>query len=390
MSGAVDLAADKPIWLEETWVRQLLSWFVQRLDAPRSRDITRRIDERNVPALYDFGEDVDARWQLIDQELVQRWQVFTVTFARHLQAHEPPYHRAQLRLLPAAEDLLRTWLDRPRIDPEQAAWLAAVEKYAGQFPDSGQALARTRLILPGYSSEQLVAGLAAVGPLLAQQLSLRELSARCFLGNSKVLDQRMDLLRQLYGERAEAICERPLLLTAWAPPGFSQLLIVENQDSFLRLVQQAPARTALLYSGGFRASASRVTASSTQFAFLPGSDAAQFHARWQQPPSGSFFWGDLDYAGMGILRGLRLALPGIEAWQTGYQAMLTALLAGQGHTPDQAGKGRQLDPGCSGCTYTDDHLLPALRTTGRFLDQEGFRPAITSNVSPSVFPAADP
>lgn len=374
MSGAVELAADKPRWLEETWVRQLLSWFVQRLDAPRSRDITRRIDERNVPALYDFGEDVDARWQLIDQELVQRWQVFTVTFPRHLQAHEPPYHRAQLRLLPAAEDLLRTWLDRPRIDPEQAAWLTAVEKYAGQFPDSGQALARTRLILPGYSSEQLVAGLAAVGPLLGQQLSLRELSARCFLGNSKVLDQRVDLLRQLYGERAEAICERPLLLTAWAPPGFSQLLVVENQDSFLRLVQQAPARTALLYSGGFRASASRVTSDGTRFAFLPGSAPVQFHAHWRQPPAGSFFWGDLDYAGMDILRGLRQALPELRAWQPGYQPMLSALQAGQGHTPEQAGKGGQMDPGMSGCAYADSHLLPALRQLCRFIDQEGFMP----------------
>ena len=384
-------ASGRPIWLDdEPWLQELLLWFVARLDGTRSRAITRRINERTVPALYDFQVDTEGRWLLIEQELVSRWQVFVLTPSRGLAPHQQPYENAQLRLRPEAEELLRRWLDRPRIDPDRAAWHAAVEKHANAFVDQGRALLRQRLVLPGYSGEQLVAGLAAVGPLLESNLSLRELSARCLLGNSKVLDQRQDLLRQLFGDRADTIRPRPLLLSAWAPPGFSRLLIIENQDSFLHLVDQAPTRTALLYSGGFRASASRVTSNDTRFAFLPGSDARHFHAHWRQPPAGSFFWGDLDYAGMDILRGLRLALPELEAWQAGYQPMLTALLAGQGHAPEQAGKDRQLDPGRSGCAYADDFLLPALRTTGRFLDQEGFHPASPEQLSSSACPAADP
>lgn len=380
----------RPVWLaDEPWLQELLLWCVARLDGTRSRAVTLRINERTIPALYDFQADSEGRWQLIEQELVNRWQVFVLTRAHRLAPHQQPYEDAQLRLRPEAEALLRHWLDRPRTDPDRAAWQTAVEKHAKAFADQGQALLRQRIVLPGYSSEQVVAGLAAVGPLLERNLSLRELSARCLLGNSKVLDQRLDLLQQLFGDRADAIRPRPLLLTAWAPPDFSRLLIIENQDSFLQLVDQAPPRTALLYSGGFRASASRVTHNATRFAFLPGSDARHFHAHWRQPPAGSFFWGDLDYAGMDILRGLRLALPELQAWQAGYQPMLTALLAGQGHTPDQAGKDRQLDPGRSGCAYADACLLPVLRTTGRFLDQEGFRVS-PEHVSSSAWPAADP
>lgn len=365
-------------WLGEPWVRALLLDLLQRLERPRSRDVTLRINERTLPALFDFSADVDGRWQLIEQELVQRWRVFSVTFDRRLLPHQQPYENAQLRLRADSEELLRQWLGRPRIDPIEAEWLAAIDRHADSFVDRGEALRRQRLTLPGFTGEQVVTALAAIGPLLEQQLSLRELSARIFLGNSKVLDQRMDLLGQLFGERAESIRRRPLLLTAWAPAGFDRLLIVENQDSFLRLVEQAPARTALLFSAGFRASAGRITSTSTRFAFLPGSDAQYFHRQWQYPPAGSFFWGDLDYAGMDILRALRSALPEIRAWRPGYQPMLDALSAGQGHRPEQAGKERQLDPITTGCSYADGQLLPALRTHLRFLDQEGFNPDTAS------------
>src|SRR5690606_8148513 len=120
---------------------------------------------------------------------------------------------------------------------------------------------------------------------------------------------RQELLNKLFAERATLIQPRPLLLTAWAPAGFSQLLIVENQDSFLRLVESPPAGYALLYSGGFRASADRLTSEHTRFAFLPGSDASEFEQQWRSGALPMYFWGDLDFAGMGILKALRSTLP---------------------------------------------------------------------------------
>lgn len=80
------------------------------------------------------------------------------------------------------------------------------------------------------------------------------------------------------------------------------------------------------------------------------------------------FWGDLDYAGIAILKALRLRFPGIEAWQPGYALMLKQLAGG--HRAGDTGKQEQVDPGGSGCPYADRQLLPAMRQQGRFLDQE--------------------
>src|SRR5690606_5604399 len=104
------------------------------------------------------------------------------------------------------------------------------------------------------------------------------------------------------------------------------------------------------------------------------SDAGYFSRHWLDAGIRRFFWGDLDYAGLSILAGLRHSLPDLEAWQPGYQPMLDVLRGGSGHRPDEARKGGQTDPGATGCLYTDRQLLPALRDKGKFLDQEGFAP----------------
>ena len=206
---------------------------------------------------------------------------------------------------------------------------------------------------------------------LDQQRTLREISARCFQGDSKFLDQRLELLQRLFGDRVANIQPRPLLLTAWAPSDFTQLLIVENQDSFLRLVDNPPADYALLYSGGFRASADRLISEHTRFAFLSGSDDLGFQQRWRDDTFPMYFWGDLDFAGMGILKALRITLPQLVCWQPGYAPMQAMLERGGGHTYQQTRKSGQADPGATGCVYADDVLLPLLRATQRGLDQEG-------------------
>ncbi|WP_193075486.1 Wadjet anti-phage system protein JetD domain-containing protein [Pseudomonas sp. FME51] len=371
-----------PVWLaEEPWLQELLLWFIGKLEKQRSRDVTRLVKQKTVPALFDFSEDTKYRWELIERELVQRYQVFSISSARRSKQSQEPYENVQLRLNAATEPLLRHWLNRPRISPEEQNWQAAIDLYAHHFIDHGAALRAQRLTLPGYSSVQLVAGIASAGTLLGQSLTLREISAHCFLGNSKVLDNRQELLTRLFGDSISSLIERPLLLTAWAPAGFSKLLFIENQDTFLHLTEQPPSNSALVYSGGFRASASRLISSATRFAFLPGSDADGFKASWKQPSIQAFFWGDLDYAGMGILRALRLSLPHLLSWQPGYRQMLNALHEGAGHTPEQGGKGGQIDPIETGCDYADQQLLPALRMAGRFLDQEGFHSRTTGSIA---------
>ncbi len=361
---------DRPLWLtEERWLLDLLGWFVTRLDQPRLREPTRRISKRSVPALYDFSEDTRYRWQLLES-LARDYRLLGIHFDTRIEPHQERYHNAQLRLQAGAEPTLRAWLDRPRVDPIRQAWQHAVAQHADSFADRGAALLAGPPVSSLYPPEEVVAGLARLGALLDDRLSLRELSARCFRGDSKFLDGRHDLLGRLFGERANAVLPRPLLLTAWAPHGFERLLIVENQDSFLRLADCPPTGWALLYSGGFRASAARLTSAHTRFACLPGSDADFFRAQWYCPNLPCFFWGDLDFAGMGILAALRQSLPRLEAWRPGYSALATRLAQGDGHSPTQAGKEGQQDPGRTGCPYADNELLPLLRRTGRCLDQE--------------------
>lgn len=50
--------------------------------------------------------------------------------------------------------------------------------------------------------------------------------------------------------------------------------------------------------------------------------------------------------------------------------MLDALLAGKGHEPDAAGKINQKPLEVIGSAYADQHLLSAIVSIGKFLDQE--------------------
>jgi hypothetical protein len=81
-----------------------------------------------------------------------------------------------------------------------------------------------------------------------------------------------------------------------------------------------------------------------------------------------WFWGDLDFAGMQILKSLRVRFGDVRAWEPGYAPMLQALRTRGSHAAGTQSKG-QVDPGETGCPYADVHLLPAIRIHG-FMDQE--------------------
>ncbi|MCV6614118.1 MAG: DUF2220 family protein [Cellvibrionaceae bacterium] len=372
-----------PRWLaEEAWLQQLLHWFLDRCDKPRQQAITRRIGPKTVAALYRFNEDTDYRWQLLQQLGSAPYPIFAISPAPNLSPGQVPYERAQLRLLADAEPLLRQWLQRPRQDPLLLAWQQALAQCDCRcdFVDAGQSLLHKPLTLATKSPSQILAGFCQLrhylsrGDSLGQGYSLREISARCFWGDSKFLDQRQELLQQLFGDLSKQLSPRPLLLSAYAPAGFNKLLFVENQDTFLRLADAGPAHYAIIYSAGFRASSQRLGQASTRFAFLAGSDEDYFEQHWQDPDMASYFWGDLDYAGLGILKALIQARPNTQAWQPGYQPMLQQLQAGAGHCHQLANKQNQIDPGQCGCDYADQVLLPALRSSGHFVDQEAVTP----------------
>lgn len=351
-------------WLrEEPWLEHLLRWFLDRLEQPRFRDVTRRIKPETVPVLYTFDGQSEYRWSLV-RALTEEYGVLDIQLQR-VREGEPVYHHAQLRLRADAEARLREWLVAPREDPAIVAWRQAVEKTFG--PE--HALRASPIYVQGRTAHEVVNALKGFSAESAHGLTLRELSARHFWGDSKFLEGREDWLFTSLSLECGNLTPRPLLLTAYSPAGFSRLLFIENQDTFILASHCCPRDTALVYTGGFRASATRL-ATAAVFSFLPGSTPEDFLQRWQDPTLQALFWGDLDFSGMAILASLRQSMPQLEAWRPAYSLMLSHLLAGGGHTPQQAGKEQQRDPGITGCAYADIELLPALRLQNRFVDQE--------------------
>jgi hypothetical protein len=192
------------------------------------------------------------------------------------------------------------------------------------------------------------------------------------------LDAREELLR-LLGAGDARVLEAPIQLLVDLPSGWKgdEVLFIENGVSFERMAGQrqlAWARAALLYAAGFRSGARRLRDRTGSSLYWRGrvsdADAERFES-WlyaragEQPVS---FYGDLDFAGLAILAQLRASFPTCGAWRPGYEALLARL--GSGHTPDEAGKERQQDPGFTGCAFADEVLLPALRNERRCVDQE--------------------
>ncbi len=133
----------------------------------------------------------------------------------------------------------------------------------------------------------------------------------------------------------------------------------------------------LVYAAGFKSSASRIRqADGVSLHYYGKSDTGAKQSLedwWFKRPSCDWpvwFWGDLDYAGMGILKALKQRFFEVRAWPPGYEPMLELLRQQKGHSPIMAGKQAQQDPDTTGCEFADQALLPAIRQAQAFVDQE--------------------
>ncbi|WP_338820610.1 Wadjet anti-phage system protein JetD domain-containing protein [Acidovorax temperans] len=217
-----------------------------------------------------------------------------------------------------------------------------------------------------------------------QPLLLREVSARLFWGMSKVLDDRQKLVAALLGELECPFPASPIQLLVQLPEReFREVLFIENQMSFEQAVRSGAVHlecVAVAFASGFKGSAQRLRSQGGASVYYSQRGAstpqhrdafeAWLYAESLERPV--FFWGDLDWSGMAILKAMRQSFPTLQAWPRGYEPMLHQLLAGQGHTPHEADKQGQLPVSSTGCPYADAQLIPALRSTGAFVDQELF------------------
>ena len=378
---------EKPRWLEDyPDIKKCLQEFINRLENKPATDRVRKTipyaaNRKNFPSLWEQTTESDNQWQLI-RELQDSFGICEIRLNKKRDPLDAEYKNASIRLFCSAENTVRLWLNRPFEEPLLQQWRQVVGQYQLSFPGSTERLASRVFTLGDKSIEEIVKAFVNLGKYQAESLTLRQLSAKCFWGLSKTLDNQEELVRSLYPDIA--IKPRSLMINLHYPDigddAVIACLFIENQDTYINALQGDIPITRnyiLVYCSGFLGSASRIrTRESVVFHWSSTStlDKRVLFEDWWLRQSNMdfpvFFWGDLDYSGMAILGALKNVFTKIEAWKPGYNKMLEALERNIAHKADISGKQNQDDPLATGCDYADKILLPILRDKLLFVDQE--------------------
>ncbi len=369
----------RPNWLDEEPVLQLiLNDLLDQLE--KNIKPFFRVNPKTTPEFFDTLDD-DPRylWDLV-KTLDKEYHVVSVRKQRGRTGKEI-YENAQILFNPDKEPQVREWLNRPAFDPYSLTWNEALEKYRNKFEDNGEALEQP-IRVETKTANEVIQSFSKLANEISTPQTLRNLSSKCFWGDSKFLDSHSKLVHLLYPEASHNILPRPIMLNIALPDDIHEVIFVENQDSFLMLKQLALKdprfiKTAFVFSSGFKATSPVIRRKGqVLFSVVNGSSPESirnFEQWWFDRDSSDitpFFWGDMDYAGITILKSLKHSFADISAWKMGYDLMLKFHDDGHGHKIRDSKKMQQLDPGTCNCRYTDDEILPAIRHSQRFLDQE--------------------
>lgn len=369
----------RPPWLQEQpGIERLLHTVIDRRDKTPDSKTGLTLNKKILPELFGFSEKSDLVWSLLETLFDQPNPMFSFHENKKRSHHDPVYTNARIRFLPQSETILREWLSRPMQESDFKLWQIAVEHHRSKFPGDVTRLSGSKILVSGKTPGDIVEGFLEISKYINDKLTLRNLSARCFWQDSKFLDGRQELIFQLYPQLK--ITTRPVMVSVYLPDEIQGILFIENQDSYtqaIRAVPRALENMALVYSAGFKLSAQRIRKPEGVSLHFHGQGSNTFQEQflnwWFDGCQNNwpvYFWGDLDYAGMDILANLKYRFQTIEAWQHGYQPMLELLISGGGHTPEATSKQWQKQVGETCCVYADENLIPALRESGRFVDQE--------------------
>lgn len=374
----------EPLWLKHPGMQALLHVLVDRLDlaAAQGRPMVQgiKLNATNFPALFKarLEEERAELWGYTENLASLGW----IRLIMDKGAPRQPGYELRPRVHVLSEIEIRAAVGRPiRILGDSEVWRDAINTGLEASDEIRRFASAFRLDIPGRSASEIVARLDLLETLRDEPLFLREVSARLFWGSSKVLDKRSQLVAALLGLPACPFPEIPIQLQVYLPAnGFSGVLFIENITTFEQAIRTNAIRfdgLALVFASGFKGAARRIRTEDGATLFfcergnLEPTERTKFLS-WlrggREMPT--LFWGDLDYAGMEILRALRTPFPYAEAWQTGYGPMLRLLETGGAHNPDEAGKAAQREVLSTGCLYADTILLPAIRSTKKFVDQE--------------------
>lgn len=364
-------------------MQNILHSFLDKIDRSQTR-LSTKISKKTAPELFNYDNDTVYLWSLI-QDLEKTYHIISIRKKRKGNSSDE-YEDAWLDFNREYEQIVRHWLDRSAKNYYSVEWEKAVDENKSDFKTGDFSALRTAsLYSKSRSAKLIVNGFVKASQILSESdtaLTLKQLSARCFSGNSKFLDGKEELIFRIFPQHTHRIIPRKVLIETSIPALFNKILFIENLDTFLDLVGKRHTVAVLsditfIYCAGFKGSSARLRDPGnvifSHISALPDMTLSEFSNFWfkasnEQVPV--YFWGDLDYSGMGILAALRKSFPSCQAWEPAYNLMLKLAADGVSHTLEDTGKDEQKDPGSTGCTYADETLLPFMRNKQLFLDQE--------------------
>lgn len=367
--------------LDHAPVRKLLTRFATKAQRAGGESCSQKIDSKAFPELFnaDSGEDADYHWSLLKDAAALCGVAVSLKPTKNLVAEYESERCPKLVVL--TQDLPRMLISlglTPLAPSHKDEWRAALLSGLNAPKSVAEALFPYTLKVEGRTYSEVVQALNHVRELKDESLRLREVSSLVFWGDSKVLDDRTDMVAKLLELDECPFSPAQIHLSVRLPQSpVRGILFIENKTTFETLDVPETAELALIYSAGFLAGASRLTSRADVLTFLAANSSLDTQSAelvhsflFDGAPLPCYFFGDLDYSGMAILKAMRHNFPSLRAWDPGYLKLLARLNAGDGHTPAAARKSGQRDPESTGCPLADEVLLPQMRSAGLFVDQE--------------------
>lgn len=368
----------------------LLNALIDRIEAKpfaeRSRDIIFPLNPGSWPGFFAIDHPGERAfvWQRLGAIIKKPGFSLKLDQRRSRSDLDVWERQPKIVVAPQGEEFLREATGRwPKDKSWIKQWEQAVLSRFGEGKLSAKLLSRPLAIIQ-RAPDEVLERFAAIADLCGSNLMLHEVASRQFWGLSKILNGQQEAVALLLGQDSCPFPDKPvqLVVQALTDDADAPILFIENATTFESLAsgRMEEARGFILvYASGYKASARRIRTeggSSVYFALRVFSDNVALPQRFLEwlystdVVRAVYFWGDLDFAGMDILRELRVVFPETQAWKPGYDKLLDRLIVGESHAPEEAKKSGQTDPVHTSCHYADDVLLPALRKYGHFVDQE--------------------
>ncbi|WP_444995008.1 Wadjet anti-phage system protein JetD domain-containing protein [Aliikangiella sp. IMCC44359] len=373
----MQVESTKPRWLDdEKEIKSLLNWFYQRVIKNSSRQNAPFKKLKNN--FFPHNESGEQSWHFL---LSLSPHFLLIKKNAKKDYYDFDWSGAKITLPLHNFSTLCYWLELDD-SSDLTQWQLAVDQLiqANQFSlccDISR-LKKTPLLFSAFSHAEVLKQLFLMAENANSKSTLRELSARFFWGDSKLLDSKADWLMQVFPDLQ--FIRSKLVVNFYLPENYSAVLWIENQDTYYQLIEQSVEvlrHTALLYSAGFKLSSNKVRRLE-QVVLHQSVDSLgeqQVFIDWLMGQSTvdlkCYFWGDLDYAGLAIFKAIKNNFSQLELFKPGYQAMLEMIKNGFGHPLEHRDKDKQIDPMTTGCDYADLEVLPLIRLKKRFFDQEG-------------------